>query len=595
MSKPLEDYALIGDCRSAALVARDGSIDCLCLPRFDANACFAALLGTEEHGYWQISPADDIASLSRRYLPNTLILETTFETETGSGVLSDFMPPLAEEPIVIRLIRCTRGEMEWRSSLRLQFDYGGITPWIHPTERGFSAIAGPDMIHLESTQAMTNETGLIQADFRLREGEETTFLLWYAESHRQPEKEFRQQPAKALESTRQWWEDWVAICKYQGSYREEVIRSLMTLKALTHEPTGGILAAPTTSLPEHLGGVRNWDYRYCWIRDSSLILQAFLLTGYTEEARQWHDWLLRAVAGDPARMQIMYGIAGERRLTESELDWLPGYEGSRPVRIGNSAFAQAQLDIYGEIAVIYYLTRRSNLPTRPYEWEFLRAMMTHLATVWREQDEGIWEVRGKASHFTYSKFMCWVGFDHAIRAAEEFGLDAPLEKWRTIRDAIHQDVCRNGFDRERATFVQSYGSSHLDASLLRMAIEQFLPPDDPRILGTIQAFEKHLINGEFVFRYHPSEEVDGLPGTEGAFLMCSFWLADNYILSGQTEKARGLFERLLLLANDVGLLSEEYDPQAERLIGNFPQGFSHMALILTAINLSHQAPTETLL
>jgi GH15 family glucan-1,4-alpha-glucosidase len=590
MSKPLEDYALIGDCRSAALVARDGSIDWLCLPRFDANACFAALLGTEEHGHWTISPGAGVTAVSRRYLPHTLILETTFETKTGTVVVSDFMPPLAEEPILIRIIRCTGGEVKLISTLRLQFDYGGVTPWIHPADHGFSAIAGPDRIHIESTLPMDEEKGVIRAEFRLRTGEETNFLLWYSESHHKPEKKFRDQPTEALENTRRWWTDWVGKCRYQGRYREEVIRSLMTLKALTHVPTGGILAAPTTSLPEHLGGVRNWDYRYCWIRDSSLILQAFLLTGYTEEARQWHDWLLRAVAGDPARMQIMYGIAGERRLTESDLEWLPGYEGSRPVRIGNSAFEQAQLDIYGEISAIYYLSRRSNLPTHPYEWEFLRAMMAHLETVWREQDEGIWEVRGKASHFTYSKFMCWVGFDYAIRAAEKFGLEAPLDKWRQIRETIHGDVCRNGFDRERVTFVQSYGSGHLDASLLRMAIERFLPPDDPQITGTLQAFEKHLLNGEFVFRYHPSEEVDGLPGTEGAFLMCSFWLADNYILAGDPEKARALFERLLLLANDVGLLSEEYDPQAERLIGNFPQGFSHMALILTAVKLNKHSP-----
>lgn len=586
MSKPLEDYALIGDCRSAALVARDGAIDWLCLPRFDSDACFAALLGTEEHGSWKIAPRSQ-GQISRRYIPNTLILQTTFKTPDGVVVLTDFMPPLAVEPIIIRMLYCERGRMEMTSCLRLRFDFGAIRPWIHPAEDGFVAIAGPAMIHAESSIPMDHSQGDINAKFILKKGEEVSFLLWYQESHHKPEKKFRSDPRKALERTQKWWTDWTEKCTYQGEFREQVIRSLITLKALTHVPTGGILAAPTTSLPEHLGGVRNWDYRYCWIRDSSLILQAFLRSGYTEEARQWHDWLLRAVAGDPARMQIMYGVAGERRLVESELDWLPGYENSRPVRIGNLAFDQSQLDIYGEVATMYYLCRHSGLATHPHEWEFLREMVIHLEKAWMEKDEGIWEVRGQASHFTYSKFMSWVGFDHAIRAAEEFDLEAPLDRWKEIRDTLHRDVCDNGFSQESGTFVQSYGSGHLDASLLRMAIDRFLPPDDPRIRGTIQAIEDHLIDGKFVFRYHPAEEIDGLPGKEGAFLMCSFWLVDNYVLQGEHQRAREMFERLLTLCNDVGLLSEEYDPETNRLIGNFPQGFSHMGLILSAINLAN--------
>lgn len=586
MSKPIEHYAIIGDCRSAALVARDGSIDWLCLPRFDANACFAALLGTEENGSWKIAPAAPVANISRRYLRNTLILETTFETETGTVTLTDFMPPLAKEPIVIRTLRCLQGSVEVRSKLCLRFDYGALTPWIHTTDGGFAAIAGPDMVHVDTTVPMDFPDKTITGTVRMKKGDASSFLLWYQESHHKPERTFRAHPSEALESTKKWWNDWVGKCTFEGNDREAVIRSLITLKALTHVPTGGIIADPTTSLPEHLGGVRNWDYRYCWIRDSSLILQAFLRTGYREEAGQWRDWLLRAVAGDPAKMQIMYGPAGERRLTESKLDWLSGYENSRPVRIGNSAFDQSQLDIYGEVMATYYLSRHSGLPSHPHEWEFLLEMMEYLETAWSRQDEGIWEVRGQMSHFTYSKFMCWAGFDYGIRAAEEFDLPAPLDRWKKTRDLIHRDICQNGFDPERSTFTQAYGSNHLDASLLRMAIDGFLSPNAPQITGTIRAFEKHLINGEFVFRYHPSEEVDGLPGTEGAFLMCSFWLADNYILSGQRKKARRLFDRLLALRNDVGLLSEEYDPDTERLIGNFPQGFSHMGLILTAVNLA---------
>jgi GH15 family glucan-1,4-alpha-glucosidase len=581
----LEDYALVGDCRSAALVANDGSIDWLCLPRFDSQACFAALLGDrKKHGFWQIAPKEKFEA-RRQYRDHTLILETTFVTSSGEVRVVDFMPPLARAPILVRRVEGIRGVVDLESELLFRLDYGSVRPWIRKVDHGVVAIGGPAMFSLQAEAPIRLENHTLCSSFALAEGQTSTFMVWYQDSHDEPERQYEGHPEEALQNTERWWTEWAGCCTYEGPYRDQVIRSLITLKALTYGPTGGIIAAPTTSLPEDLGGVRNWDYRYCWIRDSSLILQAFLRTGYREEAARWHDWLLRAVAGDPSRMQIMYGLAGERRLTETELDWLPGYEESAPVRIGNGAWDQVQLDIYGEVMTSFYLSRKADLPTEPHEWDFLLEMMDYLEGAWRKKDEGIWEVRGKAAHFTYSKFMCWVAFDHAIRAVEEFSLHGPVNRWKKIRDEIQEEVFREGFNRKEQAFVQAYGSEFLDASLLRMPIDRFISAEDPRMIGTIRAMEDHLIDGEFVFRYYPSEKVDGLPGEEGAFLLCSFWLADNYVIQGNLVRARDLYEKLLHLCNDVGLLSEEYCGKTRRLIGNFPQGYSHLGIILTALNL----------
>jgi GH15 family glucan-1,4-alpha-glucosidase len=584
MASRIEDYALIGDCLSGALVGRDGSIDWLCWPRFDSGACFAALLGGPEHGRWQIAPAGEVRSARRRYRDDTLILETDFEVDDGAVTVIEFMPPRGEAPDIVRIVEGRRGAVPMRLELIIRFDYGSIVPWVRRIESGISAIAGPDMLRLVTPVELRGKDLRTVADFTIGEGQRIPFVLtWYPSHHREPQYVTAEQ---ALEDTESWWREWSARCTYQGPWREAVLRSLITLKAMTYAPTGGIVAAPTTSLPERLGGVRNWDYRYCWLRDATLTLYALLSTGYTEEARAWREWLLRAVAGSPAELQPMYGIAGERRLTELEISWLSGYEGSRPVRIGNAASRQFQLDVFGQVLSVFYHARQIGLETSDAGVELGRSLLKFLEANWEQPDEGIWEVRGGRRHFTHSKVMAWVAFDCAVKAVEHFGLRGPVERWREIRDTIHEQVCRQGFDAGLGAFVQSYGSGALDASLLMIPLVGFLPATDPRVRGTVEAIERELMVDGLVARYATEEGVDGLPPGEGMFLACSFWLADNFYLIGREDEARKLFRRLLRLRNDVGLLSEEYDPRAGRLVGNFPQAFSHIALINSACNLT---------
>ena len=587
----IEDYGLIGDTLTAALVGRDGSIDWLCLPHFDSGACFAALVGTREHGHWQIAPAEATVTVSRRYLPGTLVLETTFETREGAVRLIDFMPPRHGEPDLIRIVEGVRGSVDMRMELIMRFDYGSIVPWVKRVDGRLAAVAGPDALSLWAPVDMRGENFTTQAAFTVRQGERMPFVMMWHPSEQQAPKP--PDPFAALDDTISWWQDWSGRCGYDGPWADAVMRSLITLKALTFAPTGGIVAAPTTSLPEEIGGVRNWDYRYCWLRDATFTLYALMIGGYTEEASQWRTWLLRAVAGDPSTLQIMYGMRGERRLPEMELPWLPGYEGSRPVRIGNLAVAQTQLDVYGEVMDALHLARRGGLAVDAEMWALQRHLVTHLETAWREPDEGIWEVRGPRRHFTHSKVMAWVAFDRAIKGVERHGLDGPVDRWRSVRDEIHADVCARGFDAARNTFTQSYGSEDLDASLLMIPLVGFLPAADPRMAGTVAAIEQDLLWNGLVRRYKPAERVDGLPGGEGVFLACTFWLADNYLLQGRRDEAREVFERLLALANDLGLLAEEYDPAARRQLGNFPQAFTHVMLINTARNLArNHGPAE---
>ncbi|MEX1049007.1 MAG: glycoside hydrolase family 15 protein [Akkermansiaceae bacterium] len=586
MSKPLEQYALIGDCHGAGLVALDGSIDWLCLPRFDANACFAALLGDDRHGHWKVAPVDPEAKAVRTYLQDTLMVETLFETATGEVVVTDFMPPYECYCRVVRKVEVVLGEVEMECRARFRPDYGVLRPWIRRVKNGCAAVSGSEMYRLTSDREIEAKEGDLLSHFTLREGDTAYFHLRVEEAHDPFDEDFEVNPDTLLRETSDWWQAWVNQGNLPELHREELVRSLITLKALSYLPSGGIIAAPTTSLPEVLGGVRNWDYRYCWIRDASLLLKSFVRTGFIEEARQWHDFVLRAMAGDPGQAQIMYGVTGERRFDEIELDWLPGYENSGPVHIGNGARTQVQLDIYGEMMASYYIARKEGLPTDPEEWGFLLTIMEYVGKVWQDEDEGIWEVRGKSAHFVYSKFMCWAACHYGILAAREFGEEAPLDEWVDLMRRIHAEICERGFDKERNAFMQSYESPHLDASLLRMVIDGFLPPDDPRILGTIEAVERELIHGGLVYRYYPSEEVDGLPGEEGAFLMCSYWLADVYLLLGRRGEAITLYERVLGLANDVGLLAEEYDIHTRRMVGNFPQGLSHTGLVVTALGLA---------
>ena len=584
MPSRIEDYALIGDCLSCALIGRDGSIDWLCWPRFDSGACFAALLGGPEHGRWQIAPVGEVRPGRRRYRDDTLIVETDFETADGAVTLIDFMPPRGEAPDIVRIVEGRRGTVPMHLELIIRFDYGSIVPWVRHIDHGVSAIAGPDMLRLVTPVPLRGKDLTTVADFSVAEGQRIPFVLtWYPSYHREPQHVAAE---SALADTESWWRAWSDHCTYQGPWREAVLRSLITLKAMTYAPTGGIVAAPTTSLPEQLGGVRNWDYRFCWLRDASFTLSALLLAGYTEEAHAWHEWLLRAVAGSPDQLQIMYGIAGERRLTELEIPWLPGYEGSRPVRIGNAASHQFQLDVFGEVVAAFAHAREMGLEMTDAGIELGRSLVTFLESNWDRPDEGIWEVRGPRRHFTHSKVMAWVAFDRAIKAAEHLGLRAPVERWRGIRDAIHEQVCREGFDAELGAFVQSYGSKALDASLLLIPLVGFLPATDPRVRGTVEAIERDLTDDGFVARYATTEEVDGLPAGEGMFLACSFWLADNLYLIGRKADARKMFERLLALRNDVGLLSEEYDPRVGRLVGNFPQALSHISLINSAFSLA---------
>jgi GH15 family glucan-1,4-alpha-glucosidase len=592
VSTRIEDYAIIGDGETAALVSRTGSIDWLCWPRFDSSACFSALLGTKEHGHWQIAPADESSS-RREYRPDSLILETTFETPTGVAKIVDFMPPRGTASDVVRLVQGISGRVEFRSELRIRFDYGSIVPWIssaegNPTE--LQAVAGPDKLTLRTPVAMQGEADATVARFNVAAGERVPFVLTYSPSH-------LPSPAPvdadaALADTQSFWREWSGKCRFEGPWREAVVRSLITLKSLVYRPTGGIVAAATTSLPERIGGTRNWDYRYCWLRDATFTLLALLDGGYVEEAERWRDWLVRALAGAPAQAQIMYGLGGERRLTEWEVDWLPGYAGSRPVRIGNAAASQCQLDVYGEVADALHHARIAGLTPAAATWAVQRELTDHVASVWGQPDEGIWEVRGPSRHFTHSKVMAWVAIDRAIKAAEQHQLPGALDQWRDTRARIHQDVCARGFNSKKQSFVQAYDSALLDASLLIIPLVGFLPPEDARVRGTVEAIGRELLVDGLVHRYHTASTDDGLPPGEGAFLACSFWYVDNLVLLGRHAEARERFDHLLSLRNDVGLLAEEYDCAARRQLGNFPQAFSHVALISSAYNLSEHEPAK---
>jgi GH15 family glucan-1,4-alpha-glucosidase len=588
----IEDYALISDCATAALVGRNGSIDWLCLPRFDSGACFATLLGEPEHGRWLIAPADPNPRVERRYLDGSLILVTSFETPEGAVELVDFIARYHGFSDVVRLVRGLRGRVKMCTEFILRFDYGAVVPWVERLpEGGIAAIGGPERVILRTPALLRGEDMKTVGEFEIGAGETIPFVMSYGLSHLPPRPPI--DPEQALRRVETFWQRWSSRCCPAGPWSEAVKGSLVALKGLTYTTTGGIVAAATTSLPEQLGGNRNWDYRYCWLRDATFTLLALMHAGYYDEARGWRDWLFRAVAGSPDQIQIMYGLGGERRLMEWEVPWLPGYEGSRPVRVGNAAVNQVQLDVYGEMLDALYLAHQHGFPTTDRGLAIARAVLGHLAGTWREPDEGIWEVRGPRRHFTHSKVMAWVAFDRAIKMFEDRHGVAASGEWRRVRDEIHENVCRNGFDPDLGSFVQAYGSKSLDASLLLLPLVGFLPPTDPRIVGTIQAIEKHLLVDGFVMRYHTRERVDGLPPGEGAFLACSFWLADNYILQGRIAEARDLFERLLSLRNDVGLLAEEYAPSLGRQLGNFPQAFSHVALINTAFNLTRtQGPAE---
>ena len=585
MTLLIEDYALIGNNATAALVGRNGSIDWLCFPRFDSAACFAALLGSPEDGHWSIAPQAAQPKVTRRYREGTLVLETEFSIPEGTAVLVDCMHRRGEHQDVVRLVRGVHGRVPMEMELAIRFEYGTVVPWVSRMEDGrLCAIAGPDRIVFAAPIELRGEDLKTRAEFEVEEGQTVAFVLTW--SHSFSPTPASPDAATVVEHVTHAWEKWSSKHTPKGPYREAVLRSLLTLKALTHHETGGIVAAATTSLPEQIGGSRNWDYRFCWLRDAAYTLYALLESGFKDEAKAWQDWLLRAVAGSPDQMQIMYGLAGERRLTEFELPELPGYEGSQPVRIGNAASEQLQLDVYGEMLDSAYLARRKGMQANEAGWNLARAAVRHLETIWTKPDDGIWEVRGPRRHFVHSKVMVWVAVDRAVRIMQEFGGDGPLERWIRLRRDIHEEVCRLGFSRELNSFVQFYGSKELDASLLLVPLVGFLPPDDPRILGTIAAIEKNLLHDGFVARYNTRSTVDGLPGDEGVFLACSFWLADNYVLQHRDDEARALFERLLGLRNDVGLLSEEYDPKEHRQLGNFPQAFSHLALINSAHNLS---------
>ena len=576
---------MIGDCHTAALVSKQGSIDWLCLPYFDSGACFAGLLGTEDNGHWSISPAGPVRGVRRRYREGTLILETEFETDSGSVLLIDCMSPRSRMPRLLRLVVGTRGQVEMNLELVIRFDYGSIVPWVRRSDGGISAIAGPDMLRLRTPIPLRGENLKTVATFTVTEGEKVPFdLTWFPSCEDQPPPPLN--VVEAIQSTQEWWQEWSGRCSYQGKWRDAVTRSLITLKALTFVPTGGIVAAPTTSLPELLGGVRNWDYRFCWVRDATLTLHSLLNAGYRDEAKAWREWLLRAVAGSPSELNIVYGIRGERRLPEFELPWLPGYAGSVPVRIGNAAYGQFQLDIFGEVADTLYQCRQAGLGAPKDEGEDIaETLIEFLETGWEQPDEGIWEMRGPRRNFVHSKMMAWVAVDRAIKSVEQNWFSGDVSRWKTLRDDIHDQVCRQGFDPELNSFVQYYGSKHLDASLLMMPLVGFLPANDARVIGTVQAIETHLMEDGFVGRYTQDPAVDGLPHGEGKFLACSFWLVDNYVLQGRQQEAEALFKRLVSICNDVGLLSEEYDPAAKRLLGNFPQAFSHIGLVNTAFNL----------
>jgi GH15 family glucan-1,4-alpha-glucosidase len=591
LTPKIEDYALIGDCQTGGLVGRNGSIDWLCFPRFDSGACFAALLGTPEHGRWQIAPSEGETHVTREYRGDTLVLDTTFETERGRVVLTDFMPLRSGQPDLVRIVRGVRGSVRMYSDLAVRFDYGSVTPWVSREPGGLCAVGGPDTIHIRAPIPLRADEWKAVSEFTVSEGEQIPFTLTWHPSHDPAPAPI--DPISALDTTLAWWRDWAAACTYVGEWREAVVRSLITLKALTYSPTGGIVAAPTTSLPEHIGGQRNWDYRYCWLRDATFTLAALIQSGYTAEAAAWREWLLRAVAGRASELHIMYGLAGERRLPELELPWLPGYEDSRPVRIGNAAYSQFQLDVFGEVIDCLHLARHYGLQEAFGDWRIERELIDRLEQVWREPDEGIWEVRGPKRHFSHSKLMAWVAFDRAVKDVERFGVDGPVERWRRLRDELHREICDRGFNRKRNAFVQYYDGFELDAAILVMPEVGFLPATDRRIAGTVAAVEQDLLRDGFVDRYRTDSGVDGLPKGEGAFLLCTFWLADNYALMGRTADARRIFENLLSIRNDVGLLAEEYDPITRRQLGNFPQAFSHLGLINTARNLTQPEKPAT--
>ncbi|WP_424214977.1 glycoside hydrolase family 15 protein [Streptomyces sp. BI20] len=594
---PIEDYAVIGDLMTTGLVGRDGSVDWLCLPRHDSGACFARLLGDEENGHWRIAPAGAAPgehATRRRYLPDTLVVETVWETEEGAVRVLDFMPQRDTAPDVVRIVEGIEGRVTVRGTLRLRFDYGHTLPWVRRCDGHRVAVAGPDSVWLRSEPPVRTwgEENATHSEFEVAAGERVAFVLTWHPSH-EPRPALVD-PFEALEHSVADWREWVARCTYDGPYKEAVTRSLITLKALTYRPTGGIVAAATTSLPEEIGGVRNWDYRYCWLRDSTLTLGVLLSTGHTEEARDWRAWLLRAAAGDPADLRIMYGLGGERRLPEAELGWLRGYADSRPVRIGNAAVEQLQLDVYGEVIDSLFVAREAGLPSEAHAWRVQTALLEYLERTWREPDEGLWEVRGPRRHFTHSKVMAWVAADRAVRSLErEPGLEGDAERWRAMRDEVHREVCERAYDPERNTFTQSYGSEELDAATLLIPRTGFLPPDDPRVLGTIEAVRRELDQGGLLRRYSVAgQAVDGVPGSEGVFLACSFWLVDALVQTGRDKEARELFERLLAVRNDVGLLAEEYDPAAGRQLGNFPQAFSHVGLVNSALALSGAAERD---
>ncbi len=592
MALCIEDYAMIGDTHTAALVGRDGSIDWLCLPRIDSAAVFAGLLGDENHGHWQIAPQDaDIKRVSRRYRGDTLILETEFETATGVVRLVDAMVPESDEHLLVRLVEGVSGSVNMTSQLRMRFDYGSVVPWVRRTDGLTQAVAGPDALAFRSDVPHKGRRMATVADFEVRNGESLAFALQWHRSHRPP-------PAAVdvraeIDRVEAWWSSWMSGFNYDGRWQDAVRRSIITLKGLTYAPTGGIAAAATTSLPEQLGGVRNWDYRFCWLRDATITLIALTDAGFVAEAKAWREWLLRAIAGDPSKLQIMYGVAGERRLPEWEVPWLPGYQGAAPVRVGNAAVEQFQLDVYGEVMDALHVARETsrlknaNEPVRDVSWQLQRKLMEFLETGWSQPDEGIWEVRGPRRHFVHSKVMAWVAVDRAVRGVAEHGLPGPVDRWRVLREQIRADILTRGYNSERGTFTQYYGSRELDAALLNIPLVGFLPGDDERVRGTVAAIERELFTDGFVRRYSTTEAVDGLPPGEGAFLACTFWLADNYAAVGRLDEAVILFERLLGLRNDVGLLAEEWDPVNQRMTGNFPQAFSHVPLVYTARNLSH--------
>ncbi len=593
MPLPIEDYALLGDLQTAALVGRDGSVDWLCLPRFDSGACFAALLGDERNGRWLLAPTDEGARATRRYLDDTLVLETMWETDAGTVRVLDFMPPRGEAPDVVRIIEGVSGRVELRTELVIRLDYGRVVPWVRRLDGDtLLAIAGPDALCLRTPVDVGGEDMKTVGKFTVAEGRRVPFVLtWYPS--------FRDLPAEvdaeqALADTTKFWHEWIGRCEYEGDGHDAVHRSLIVLKALTYAPTGGIVAAPTTSLPEHIGGVRNWDYRFCWVRDATLTLIALLTAGYAEEADHWRTWLLRAAAGNPEDLQIMYGVAGEQRLVELELDWLPGYEESSPVRTGNLASEQVQLDVYGDLMDALYQARTRGLEASEHAWSLQRVLLRFLERRWRDPDNGIWEIRGELQHFVHSKVMAWVAFDRAVRSIEEYGLKGDLERWRAIRDEIHEEVCREGFDERLGSFTQYYGSGTLDASLLLIPLVGFLRCSDPRVRGTIEAVRRDLTWDGLVLRYRSEEDVDGLPAGEGVFLPSSFWLVDCLELIGDHDAAHALFERLLGLRNDLGLIAEEYHPMERRLLGNFPQAFTHLELVNSAFNLAknHPSPME---